>query len=85
MVAAVANLASIYGAYLWPATDAPRYKMGLATTASFCFACAISAIAGKYLFAKYPYTFDYDKWGTHEESEEVIVGEKGESRHSGSD
>lgn len=60
----MANLSSIYGAYLWPAIDAPRYKMGLATTAAFCFACAMGAILGRYVFLKYPYKFDYEKWGT---------------------
>jgi hypothetical protein len=75
-VFAVANLASIYGAYLWPANDAPRYVMGLATTSAFCFACAITAILAKYLTAKYPYTFDFEKWGAEAESEEVIINEK---------
>ncbi|KAJ6589217.1 MFS general substrate transporter [Mycena capillaripes] len=72
----VANLSSIYGAYLWPANDAPRYVTGLATTSAFCFACAISAIVGKYLTAKYPYTFDFEKWGAEAESDEVVINEK---------
>ncbi|KAJ7469308.1 MFS general substrate transporter [Mycena galericulata] len=72
----VANLSSIYGAYLWPSNDAPRYVMGLATTSAFCFACAIGAIAGKYLTAKYPYTFDFEKWGAEAESDEVVINEK---------
>ncbi|KAJ7199968.1 MFS general substrate transporter [Mycena pura] len=72
----VANLSSIYGAYLWPANDAPGYVMGLATTSAFCFACAISAIAAKYLTAKYPYTFDFEKWGAEAESDEVVINEK---------
>jgi hypothetical protein len=72
----VANLSSIYGAYLWPANDAPRYVMGLATTSAFCFACAISAIVGKYLTAKYPYTFNFEKWGMEAKSDEVVINEK---------
>ncbi|KAJ7615831.1 MFS general substrate transporter [Roridomyces roridus] len=78
----VANLSSIYGAYLWPANDAPRYVMGLATTSAFCFACAISALVARYLTARYPYQFDFDKWGTGVEadserrSEEVGGDEK---------
>ena len=75
-ISTVANLSSIYGAYLWPANDAPGYVMGLATTSAFCFACAISAIAAKYLTAKYPYTFDYEKWGAEAESDEVVINEK---------
>ncbi len=75
----VANLSSIYGAYLWPANDAPRYVMGLATTSAFCFACALSAIVGKYLTAKYPYTFDFEKWGAEAESDEVVIDEKASS------
>ncbi|KAJ7764290.1 MFS general substrate transporter [Mycena metata] len=72
----VGNLASIYGAYLWPATDAPRYKMGLGITAAFCFAAAISAILGKYLTARYPYTFDFARWGAEAESDEAVINEK---------
>ncbi len=29
---AAGNLASIYGAFLWPSTDAPRYLSGFGTT-----------------------------------------------------
>ena len=53
--------------------------MGLATTSAFCFACAISAIAAKYLIAKYPYSFDFEKWGAEAESGEVMVNEKASS------
>jgi hypothetical protein len=51
--------------------------MGLATTSAFCFACAISAVVGKYLTARYPYTFDFEKWGAEAESDEVVIDEKG--------
>ncbi|EIN10930.1 MFS general substrate transporter [Punctularia strigosozonata HHB-11173 SS5] len=37
----VGNLASVYGAYLWPASDAPRYKMGLGVTSAMCFISSI--------------------------------------------
>ena len=72
----VANLASIYGSYLWPSDDAPRYTVGLSVTSAFCFACALSALAMKYLDRKYPYSFDFAKWGTEDENEEVIIIEK---------
>ena len=72
----MANLASIYGSYLWPSGDAPRYTVGLSVTSAFCFACALSALAMKYLDRKYPYSFDFAKWGAEDESEEVIINEK---------
>jgi hypothetical protein len=76
----VANLSSIYGAYLWPANDAPRYVMGLSTTSAMCFACSISALAALYFTAKYPYSFDFDKWGVVEkETEEVISNDSQKS------
>ena len=75
-IGTVANLASIYGSYLWPSDDAPRYTMGLSVTSAFCFACALSALAMKYLDRKYPYSFDFAKWGTEDENEEVIIIEK---------
>ena len=74
-IGTVANLASIYGSYLWPSDDAPRYTMGLSVTSAFCFACALSALAMKYLDRKYPYSFDFAKWA-EDESEEVIINEK---------
>lgn len=43
-VNALGNLAQIYGAYLFPATDAPKYLMGLGVITGLCtFACAIEA------------------------------------------
>lgn len=80
----VANLASIYGSFLWPATDAPRYKLGLGVTAGFCFASAISALVGKVVFAKYPYVFDFDRWGTQEEDLEVRIGDAKKGSDKGS-
>ncbi|KAJ6505096.1 hypothetical protein C8R45DRAFT_923397 [Mycena sanguinolenta] len=54
--------------------------MGLATTSAFCFACAISAPLGRYLTARYPYTFDFEKWDTEAGSDEVMVNEEAKER-----
>ena len=48
---------------------------------AFCFACALSALAMKYLDSKYPYNFDSAKWGAEDEIDEIdknedIINEK---------
>lgn len=78
----VANLSSIYGcvvagrpfvlayisdsSYLWPSSSAPRYAIGFGTTAAFCFACSVAALLARYLFARYPYQFDFERWADNE-------------------
>ena len=52
----LANLAgaSIYGVFLWPKTDAPRYIPGFSATTVFLFAIGILAQVMQYLHNKYP-------------------------------
>lgn len=40
--------ANVYTAYLWPATDGPRYIMGLGSSAGFCFVCILAAIGTQF-------------------------------------
>jgi hypothetical protein len=60
------NAASIYGAFLWPATDGPRYTPGFAatmyvdsrmllTTRAMLFALAAVSFAMTYLNKRFPY------------------------------
>jgi len=61
-----ANLASIYGSFLWPKDTAPRYATGWGVTAGLCFMCGVLALTMGWLNKKYPYTFDYAKYGIEE-------------------
>jgi len=54
-----ANLASIYGSFIWPKDTAPRYVIGWGVTAGLCFMCGVLALTMGWLNKKYPYTFDY--------------------------
>ncbi|CAG9940608.1 unnamed protein product [Clonostachys rosea f. rosea IK726] len=52
-VNAMGNLAQIYGAYLFPSTDAPKYLMGFGVISGLCFTGVASYIALHYLLARY--------------------------------
>lgn len=54
LVNALGNSASIYGVFLWPKTDAPRYIPGFSATIIFLALISIGAIGANYLFTKYP-------------------------------
>jgi hypothetical protein len=54
IVNALGNSASIYGVFLWPAKDKPRYTQGFAATTAFVFVAGILAQVIKYLTNKYP-------------------------------
>ncbi|KAF9018374.1 MFS general substrate transporter [Hymenopellis radicata] len=54
LVNGLGNSASIYGSFLWPSTDAPRYVQGFATTTAFVLALCIMAQVFKFLMKKYP-------------------------------
>jgi hypothetical protein len=43
MVNVSAQIAQIYGAYLWPSTNGPRYVIGFATSAVFSLLALIMA------------------------------------------
>lgn len=44
-VNAMGNLAQIYGAYLFPSKDAPKYLMGFGVISGLCFTGVVSYIA----------------------------------------
>lgn len=50
----LANLSGIYGAYLWPSHDAPKYLMGFGVISGLCFVGAAIYTAGHILIRKYP-------------------------------
>lgn len=51
----LANLAGIYGAYLFPSKDSPKYLMGFGVVAGICALGVVCYTAGQVLFRKYPY------------------------------
>ncbi|WWC65223.1 uncharacterized protein I303_107837 [Kwoniella dejecticola CBS 10117] len=51
---ALGNSASIYGVFLWPKTDAPRYIPGFSATTIFMALIAVGAQVMHYLVKKYP-------------------------------
>jgi hypothetical protein len=53
-VNAMGNLAQIYGAYLFPSTDAPKYLMGFGVISGLCFTGVVSYIALHILMKRYP-------------------------------
>ena len=48
------NCASIYGVFLWPKTDAPRYIPGFSATTVFMGGIVILAQVMAFLIKKYP-------------------------------
>lgn len=54
LVNALGNSASIYGVFLWPARDAPRYVPGFVATTLFMALIAVLAQGMGYLVKKYP-------------------------------
>jgi hypothetical protein len=51
---AFGNTASIYGVFLWPSTDAPRYIPGFAATTIFMFLIGVVALTMQFLIKRYP-------------------------------
>ncbi|OCF38372.1 hypothetical protein I317_07854 [Kwoniella heveanensis CBS 569] len=54
LVNALGNSASIYGVFLWPKTDAPRYIPGFSATTVFMALIAVGAQVMFFLIKKYP-------------------------------
>ena len=54
LVNALGNSASIYGVFLWPSTDAPRYVPGFSATTVWLFLIAVLALVMNFLIQKYP-------------------------------
>ncbi|KAK9375589.1 major facilitator superfamily domain-containing protein [Lipomyces chichibuensis] len=75
LVNALGNTASIYGVFLWPSKDAPRYIPGFsATTIWMGCICIVAVIAG-YLFKKNPLEIP--------DADEVVAAEIGRQRQRG--
>ncbi|KDR72894.1 hypothetical protein GALMADRAFT_228582 [Galerina marginata CBS 339.88] len=54
LVNALGNSASIYGSFMWPSTDGPRFVSGFAITTVFVFLLAVLAQANKYANIRWP-------------------------------
>jgi len=54
LVNALGNSASIYGVFLWPKSDAPRYIPGFSATTIFMALIGIAAQVMMFLLKKYP-------------------------------
>ncbi|KAF3769746.1 MFS general substrate transporter [Cryphonectria parasitica EP155] len=54
IVNAMGNLAQIYGAYLFPSGDAPKYLMGFGVISGLCFTGIVSYLALQVLLRRYP-------------------------------
>lgn len=54
-VNAMGNAASIYGSFLWPSSDAPRYYPGFGATLAMNVALAVVAVAMVILNRQFPY------------------------------
>lgn len=52
-VNAMGNLAQIYGAYLFPSSDEPKYLMGFGVISGLCFTGVVSYLALHYLLRRY--------------------------------
>jgi hypothetical protein len=54
IVNAMGNLAQIYGAYLFPSDDAPKYLMGFGVISGLCFTGVASYLALHVLLRRWP-------------------------------
>lgn len=54
-VNAMGNAASIYGSFLWPSRDAPRYYPGFGATLGMNVALAVAAVVMVILNRRFPY------------------------------
>ena len=54
LVNSLGNSASIYGVFLWPSQDAPRYVPGFSATTVWMFALGCTALIMQWLVKRYP-------------------------------
>ncbi|KAK7721458.1 hypothetical protein SLS63_009572 [Diaporthe eres] len=54
LINALGNGSSIYGSFLWPDKDSPRFTPGFATTTAWMGALAVGTVISAWLFKKYP-------------------------------
>lgn len=50
LINGVGNLASVYGSFFWPSTDAPKYVMGFAITTALMGAAGLVMVFNKWKF-----------------------------------
>ncbi|PSR83202.1 major facilitator superfamily domain-containing protein [Coniella lustricola] len=55
IVNAMGNLAQIYGSYLFPDADKPKYLMGFGVISGLCFTGVVSYLAMQLLLRRYPH------------------------------
>lgn len=55
IVNAMGNLAQIYGAYLFPSDDKPKYLMGFGVISGLCFTGVVSYLALQVLLRRHPH------------------------------
>lgn len=54
LVNSIGNASSIYGSWLWPDKDAPKYIPGFATTTSWLGLLCVLSLVFAWLFKRYP-------------------------------
>lgn len=54
LVNAMGNLAQIYGAYLFPSSDKPKYIMGFSVISVMCFTGVVAYVSLFFLIRRYP-------------------------------
>lgn len=54
LINALGNGSSIYGSFLWPDSDAPRYLIGFGTTTAWMGGICVGALVFAWLFNKFP-------------------------------
>ncbi|KAH8927185.1 MFS general substrate transporter [Atractiella rhizophila] len=57
LINSLGSFASVYGSYLWPNEDSPRFVMGFATTCAFCLTGAVVAMLIRYFHGSMRVTF----------------------------
>ncbi|QKX54712.1 uncharacterized protein TRUGW13939_01800 [Talaromyces rugulosus] len=72
VVNALANLSSVYGSYIWPSNDAPRYIAGFSVTTSLMCGTVITAFLLMVLTKKYPYENTIDGGKEQVPANEVV-------------
>ena len=54
LINAIGNGSSIYGSFLWPKSDSPRYLIGFGTTTAWMGMLSVGTVLFAYLFKRFP-------------------------------
>ncbi|KAF7187612.1 MFS transporter prlL [Pseudocercospora fuligena] len=54
LINAIGNGSSIYGSFLWPSRDSPRYLIGFGTTTAWMGMLSVGTVLFAFLFKKFP-------------------------------